>query len=306
MGVTLSQGLVLEEITDILYGFLPGKPHPYADPKLSFPGVAAELGLAHFWRDGSKRPALRYLLEGALNDTGKFCPLVLLIVQRGLTKRNSANPVQRDEIERLNAALLKLGYKIPELIDARFLDGLPSQTPDAASVKATNSAAPVPSEELLREFMALQSLAPTPRGFAFEKFLAHLFEAYSLAPRGSFRNDREQIDGSFTLAGEYYLVEAKWQDSPVGADKLLTFSGKVARKSEWSRGAFISWSGFSRDGLIAFGGRPTNIICLDGLDLFHVLEGKLSLPAVLEAKVRRAAESGKPYVPVRELFASVT
>jgi len=40
---------------------------------------------------------------------------------------------------------------------------------------------------------------------------------------------------------------------------------------------------------------------LDGLDLYEVLARRVSLTAVLEAKARRAAETNRAYVPVREL-----
>jgi restriction endonuclease Mrr len=75
-------------------------------------------------------------------------------------------------------------------------------------------------------------------------------------PRGAFRLTGEQIDGSFNLGDETYLLEAKWQNAPVVADELDAFQGKVERKAQWSRGLFISYSGFSKDGLEAFCYRP--------------------------------------------------
>jgi hypothetical protein len=41
---------------------------------------------------------------------------------------------------------------------------------------------------------------------------------------------------------------------------------------------------------------------MDGLDLYEVLNRNLSLPDVLTAKVRRAAETNRCFVPVRLLF----
>jgi hypothetical protein len=82
----------------------------------------------------------------------------------------------------------------------------------------------------------------------------------------------------------------------------MTFSGKVSGKAAWARGLFVSNSGFTTDGLEAFGrGRQTNLICMDGLDLYEVLARRVSLTGVLEAKARRAAETNRAYVPVREL-----
>lgn len=42
---------------------------------------------------------------------------------------------------------------------------------------------------------------------------------------------------------------------------------------------------------------------MDGLDLYEMLDRELPLTQVLERKVRRAAETGSPFVRVRDLFA---
>ena len=74
-----------------------------------------------------------------------------------------------------------------------------------------------------------------------------------------------------------------------------------------ARGLFVSYSGFSQDGLHAFTrGRPTSIVCMDGLDLTQILSGSLSLLEVIQRKKRRAVETGHAFVPVRDLFFSVT
>jgi hypothetical protein len=56
--------------------------------------------------------------------------------------------------------------------------------------------------------MALANLLPHPRGYAFERFLKDLFDAYGLEAREAFRLRGEQIDGSFLLGTEIYLPEA--------------------------------------------------------------------------------------------------
>jgi hypothetical protein len=152
----------------------------------------------------------------------------------------------------------------------------------------------------------LLGLAPQPRGFAFEKFLDDGFSTFNLAPRKSFRLIGEQIDGSFHLANETYLVEAKWQDAQIGNRELQAFAGSVRTKSSWARGLYVSYSGFTEDGLTAFArGDATRIICIDGYELWQIMEHKLSLAEVLSLKTRRAAETGRAHVPVRELFTMV-
>lgn len=161
--------------------------------------------------------------------------------------------------------------------------------------------------QLNARLLALTNMLPQERGFAFEKFLSDLFALYNLDPRRSFRLTGEQIDGSFELPPETFLVEAKWQTALTGLADLLTFSGKVEGKAQWSRGLFISYSGFSSDGLEAFArGRRTSIVCMDGWDLSQVLSGGLDLVEVIQKKKRRAGETGSAFVPVRDLFLSAT
>jgi hypothetical protein len=93
---------------------------------------------------------------------------------------------------------------------------------------------------------------PQTRGLRFEGFLNELFAGFGLAPRGAFRIVGEQIDGSFRLQGHTYLVEVKWHGPQIGFADLMTFSGKVSGKAAWSRGLFVSNSGFTAEGLEAF------------------------------------------------------
>jgi hypothetical protein len=155
--------------------------------------------------------------------------------------------------------------------------------------------------QLKTELISLSDLAPQARGYAFEKFLKQLFDAYGLAAQDPFRIRGEQIDGSFQFANEIYLVEAKWQGQPIGVAELHTFHGKIEQKAAWTRGLFVSNSGFTDDGMVAFG-RGKRVICMDGLDLHETLHREIPLNHVLERKVRRAAETGSPFVRVRDLF----
>jgi Restriction endonuclease len=151
------------------------------------------------------------------------------------------------------------------------------------------------------DLLSLTQLAPQARGYAFEKFLKDLFDSFGLEARDAFRLVGEQIDGSFLLGNEVYLLEAKWQGPPCGNAELHAFHGKVEQKAAWTRGLFISFSGFTDVGLKAFG-RGKRVICMDGYDLTEALSHELPLNHVLERKVRRAAETGIAFARVRELF----
>jgi len=174
---------------------------------------------------------------------------------------------------------------------------------NAGAPPANHSIDPARLNHLKAELLGLYHLAPQARGYAFEKLLRDLFEAHGLDPREPFRLRGEQIDGSFQLLNETYLLEAKWQGEKTGVADLHTFHGKLEQKAAWTRGLFISNSGFSDDGLAAFG-RGKRVICMDGLDLHDAMSRGLSLAEILERKTRRAAETGSPFAGVRDLFPS--
>lgn len=298
--LSMAEAQAVENIADLLYDFLPGS----GNAKTAFPLAAERAGVGEFWVAGSKRPSIVQLLKTTLEyRRHRFTALILEIVQQSMTwRRGKGNPLTRGEIDRLNALLPSVSFKIPELLDPKFLasfGGAPASS-SARSSTLSDSAA----QALVDHLITLTQLDPQERGLRFEHFLSDLFAAHELAPRGAFRLVGEQIDGSFRLHAETYLLEAKWQGPKIGFADLMAFSGKVAGKAAWARGLFVSNSGFTQEGLEAFGrGRQTNLICMNGLDLYEVLSQRVSLVQVLE-KARRAAETNRAYVPVRELALS--
>jgi hypothetical protein len=302
MALNLREANAVTEVANLLYGFLPGS----GNAKTAFPLAAAEAGVGDLWLGGSKLPTLVQLLTKTLeHQRDRFCPLIVTIVKQSLTwRRGKGIPLTREEIDKLNTLLRGVEFQIPELRDKSFLDALPRKA-SSRSTEPPSHTGPKASHlaKLAYDLTEVSKLDPRPRGYAFETFLKDLFEAYGLAPRSAFRLLGEQIDGSFQHAGLTYLVEAKWENSPTGAAALHAFAGKVGGKAAWSRGLFVSNAGFSPEGLAAFTkGRPTLLICVDGLDLFDTLSRQLPFNEVIERKARRAAETGMPFVRVRDLF----
>lgn len=154
--------------------------------------------------------------------------------------------------------------------------------------------------KLCDRLLAIKDLEPQNRGYEFERFLTQLFTAFRMQPREPFRNRGEQIDGSFELSNDIYLLEAKWLSRPVGADVLHTFQGKIEQKATWSRGVFVSFEGFTVDGLHAFG-RGKRIVGVEGRELYEALQRNIGIDRLIAAKVRRAAESGDVFVPFEAL-----
>ena len=237
---------------------------------------------------GSKGKRLRCFLQKAESPMAVRALEALWEYREASRAHRSTPETVNDAKSRLDALVARLQGKPPAAASR------PDQ-PAQRSVGAEKLAA------LRASLIALSSLAPHPRGYAFEGFLRELFDAFGLEAREPFRLRGEQIDGSFALQGETYLVEAKWEAAPTEAGDLHKFHGKLEQKAAWTRGLFVSNSGFTQGGLDAFG-RGKRVVCMDGLDLFEVLSRELSLSQVLERKVRRAAETGLPFVRVRDLF----
>jgi hypothetical protein len=205
-----------------------------------------------------------------------------------------------------SAILIRMGRQEPVTnAQGRFLALLSrlGAKPDSATSQETpKPALNTPLITALRDQLIVLSAAdPHARGYAFEALLKSLFDAFGLKARDPFRNRGEQIDGSFVLGNETYLLEAKWQSPPIGAADLHAFQGKLEQKAAWARGLFISHSGFTEEGLDAFG-KGKRVICMDGLDLYEALERQIPLDHVLDRKVRDAAETGIPFLRVRDLF----
>ena len=304
MTISLTESQAINSMASLLYAYLPGTPHPYADPSVSFAGIASDLGLADFWRGGSKQPAVTMLLSLTLErKRDKFCPLLISIVQRGMIYRSGkSEPITRESIEELNGLIEKVNFKIPELWDPKFRNSLPSSSKQPSDNDAPEAKT---LQQLAGELITIGQLSEQKRGLVFEKYLKAVFAAFGLDPRSSFRLVGEQIDGSFQLDGETYLVEAKWHNHPTPQSDLLVLQGRVEARSQWGRGLFVSYTGFSADGLDAFSrGRSTRLVGLSGQDLHFILGGKVRLDKAIRTKVRLAAETGRFYTSVYEMLGS--
>jgi hypothetical protein len=237
---------------------------------------------------GSKGKRMRFFLQTADKPTVVRALKAIWEHREAGRERTGEAETIKDAHGRLLALIARLEGRSPPVVPATATE--PPRVVDPARIA-----------RLKAELTALAARAPQARGYAFERLLKDLFDAFGLSARASFRLVGEQIDGSFELDKETYLVEAKWQDGLTGTADLHVFHGKLEQKVVWARGAFVSYAGFSKDGLAAFG-RRKQLVCMDGLDLFEALDRGIGLDRALRAKVRRASETGAPFVRLRDLF----
>lgn len=178
----------------------------------------------------------------------------------------------------------------------------PADSPVADRHGSVSRSAPL--AELRTQFYHLAGMEDRQAaGLVLEVLLRDLFQLFALDPHASFRVTGEQIDGSFMLADQVYLLEAKWTGERVAERDLLVFRGVVEGKSAITRGIFISISGFTPEALEAISrGKQPNFFLVDGYDLVAVLEGQMALDELLRKKLRALAERGRVFVSAKEIL----
>lgn len=320
MTLSLKESRACSEMAKVLYNFLPGSGSKKWKGHVTFQTVAAEVGVGNFWPGGSKEPAIAALLERTLEyQRGSFEKLIVKIIRAGIKYRQKeGNPITEDEIITLNGLILEVGFKFPDLWDPLFWSSLRAGASDRAAelVDKELTAEKIRVSEVTSNQQKLVSLKTKfyalarmedrqAAGRALEKVLNGLFELSGLKPREPFRVVGEQIDGSFDLDNEIYLVEAKWEQKPLSEQPLIVFRGKVEGKSNITRGAFIAINGCTDVALDAITRcKQPNFFIIDGYDLSCALEGTIDLKDILRAKIRCLAEEGRLLLSAAEILNS--
>jgi hypothetical protein len=316
MALSLRETRAVSGLVDVLYDFLPGSGRATWKGHVNFGTVAAKVGLGDFWPGGSKKPAINALISQTLDQRrGQFETLIMEIVRSAVVYREKQGcPIAMAEIDALNGHIYEIGFKFPQLWDRGFRDSLGQTTAERgrqalreADVQYQESSQRATrSEELCRlkeEF--LQLTAQTDRnaaGLALEGLLNRLFAICELDPRSPFRVVGEQIDGSFLLDGQVYLVEVKWEKEPLSEGPLLIFRGKIEGKSTFTRGVFIALNDVSAEARHAITqGKSPSFIVVNGYDLMMILSEGIALTEFLRKRIRLLAEEGRVCVPFAEI-----
>lgn len=316
MALTLKETRAITGLADVLYNFLPGSGNSRWKGHVNFSTVAGQAGLGSFWPGGSKKPAINALLSQTLDHKrSSFQSLILEIVRSGIAYREKeGNPITRDDIDKLNGHIYEIGFKFPELWDKSFRDSLQQTTTDRAtqhvervdSEQQEISRDAKHSQELLQlkeHFFHLSAEANRSKaGITLEGLLNRLFMVYELCPRPAFRVTGEQIDGSFVLDGQVYLVEAKWEKDALPEADMLVFRGKIEGKSTFTRGVFIALNDVSpeaRDAITR--GKSPSFFVMNGYDLMMILSEAISLTEFLRKRIRLLAEEGRVCIPFPDM-----
>lgn len=262
--------------------------------------------LAQLSFSGTKRETANMVVDILMSDERRYSDLTLEIMGElasmerfpDFDRLEDKDRLKRQrEAERavtnLKASLKKESSARDEAAAKRQkIDEYRKESQQQASFKAN-------LDRLKKSYLALtqQQEHPQERGLALEKLLNDLFALFDLEPRLAYSSNVDQVDGSFRLDTDDYLIEAKWTQKPLGRDQADIFVQKIARRGKLAVGLLVSINGFSEPLRAAYA-TSSSFITMDGSDLFLVLDDRWPLDEALLAKKRHVNETGSCHMPL--------
>jgi hypothetical protein len=143
------------------------------------------------------------------------------------------------------------------------------------------------------------------RGYLLQDLLHRLFVLNEIPVKQSFQRNEggEQIDGAFRFEGWFYIVECRWREKLANIRELDGLLGQVGRSGVQTLGLYLSVEGWSSNvPNLLKQNQHKRLILMEGFDLRCVLDGHISLPDLLSAKLEHFNLKGEPYLGAFELL----
>lgn len=167
-------------------------------------------------------------------------------------------------------------------------------------------------DNIYNDFNKLFSnLNPQLRGKALEVVLNNLFSFFKIGIRESFCiSDEEtgkiyeQIDGVVELNSYLTLIEMKWENKPIGVDKVSRFMTRIFLRNNVD-GILISYSPFTDTAypIVKEGLNQKTVALVELQDICKILALKKDLPTYLTSLIRevRLNKNPKPFISIENL-----
>ena len=137
------------------------------------------------------------------------------------------------------------------------------------------------------------------QGTAFASLLDTLFGRVGLRPQLAYSPSLGAVEGTFDLDGDSCLLHGYWVNGPIGRDAAIAFGAAGQNRSRDTPRVLLSVNGFTEEAL-STSVVSTPFMTMDMSDLAFVLEGRIALIDLLEAK-KRYASQGERYMPARRV-----
>lgn len=149
----------------------------------------------------------------------------------------------------------------------------------------------------------LEGITPQQRGQRFNEFIAELLRCWGLERVEANVRSVGEIDVTFSVDGTRFILEAKWEHSPIDFGPIAKLSRRITQRLAGTRGVFLSMSGYTADAVSDMPqGQQPDMLLLDRTHLEAMLSGLLSPPDLFTELVDRASYRGEVQVPLTELL----
>lgn len=263
--------------------------------------------LASWAEDESKRDFLACLFDALIGVKDNRGYAVILNMARSLAEMKHFPDLENWEdssekisnahkaIARLKSQVDKLSEQVRDEKDSR------EWRKRAAEDRERQVASQRTLQSIEEELKKLLTKAGTQEGgYAFEDWFYKLVAYAEMVARRPYKDpDGRQIDGSVTLDGTTFLVEAKFTADPIGSQDIDIFLGKISRKADNTMGIMVSIAGFNQNAIKNASRDRTPLLLMDYSHIFNViLPGIMPLPEVIQRIWRHAAQTGESYLSV--------
>lgn len=164
---------------------------------------------------------------------------------------------------------------------------------------------PIKLQSLIEEYSRLRGLqgyTPQSRGQRLNSFIADLLECWGIQAISNVRGKGE-IDVGFEMEGRHFVVEAKWEDGPIGTEPITKLQKRLSQRLGGTIGLFLSMSGFSSEAIkeLGEGGQPM-LSLLSREHLEAMLSGFIPPDELISLIIKKASFYGESFVRPQSLF----
>ncbi len=163
---------------------------------------------------------------------------------------------------------------------------------------------------LISEYGRLRSrdggtLSRQIRGARLNELVAEMLRLWGIDARSSTITPAGEIDVSFTLDGQRYIAEAKWERSKTDVAPLAKLRLRLGQRMRGTTGVFISMAGYTPDAIadLRTSGEHS-VLLLDRSHLEAMISGLVPPDELLNLALDHASFRGEAHVALLELLAS--
>lgn len=135
-------------------------------------------------------------------------------------------------------------------------------------------------------------------GYDFEAWFFDFLDFFEIQNRRPYRSSGRQMDGSLTIDGTTYIVELKFEGSPVGSQAIDVLRTKVADKADMTMGVMVSISGYTGGAIRGASQRGTTTLLFDHNHLYVCLLSEMTFEKVVSRVRRHASQTAEAFLPI--------